>query len=71
MKKIPSELYGMIWIDVEDNPSSKCSWDTHDDASNCKFIMDIIKRIEFYGKKCGVYTNKYMWEKILGSRYAC
>lgn len=26
MNSIPSNLYGMVWIDVETNPSSGCNW---------------------------------------------
>ena len=27
--------YGMIWIDVEVNPSSGCSWSSYSHSSNC------------------------------------
>lgn len=28
-------LYGTVWIDVETNPSSGCSWSGHNATSNC------------------------------------
>jgi len=30
--------YGMIWIDVEENPSSGCSWASYSAASNCDYV---------------------------------
>ena len=33
--------------------------------------MDIINGIETRGKKCGIYTSRFMWENIVGSRYGC
>ena len=37
MSAISKSLYGMIWIDVETNPSSGCGWGK-DYASNCKYV---------------------------------
>lgn len=71
MAAIPSNLYGMVWIDVETNPSSGCSWSGHDGTSNCQFIMDIINRIKAKGKNCGIYATSYMWQNILGGRGNC
>lgn len=68
---ISGNLYGMVWIDVETNPSSGCSWSGHDAASNCQFVMDTINRIKSHGKKVGVYASSYMWQTIMGSKNAC
>jgi hypothetical protein len=38
IKAIGGHLYDKVWIDVETNPSSGCSWSGHDGASNCQFI---------------------------------
>lgn len=57
IKSIPGNLYGMVWVDVETNPSSGCSWSGHDGNSNCQFIADIISRIKSHGKKVGVYAS--------------
>ena len=32
---IPGNLYGMVWIDVETNPSPGCSWNGYSGESNC------------------------------------
>ncbi len=37
MNAIPANLYGMVWIDVETNPSSGCGW-SGDGNSNCAFL---------------------------------
>jgi len=50
MSGISGSLYGMVWIDVETNPSSGCSWSGHDSASNCQFLTDTINRIKSKGK---------------------
>lgn len=34
MNSIPGNLYGMIWIDVETNPSAGCGWT----GDNCGFV---------------------------------
>ena len=71
MAAIPGNLYGMVWIDIESNPSSGCSWSGHDAASNCQFVTDIIARIKAKGKTPGIYANAYQWQNIFGSRSAC
>lgn len=35
---IKASLYERIWIDVETNPSSGCSWASHDHTSNCQWL---------------------------------
>jgi hypothetical protein len=68
---IDGSLYGMVWIDVETNPSSGCSWSGHDSASNCQFLTDIINRIKSHGKVPAIYATRYMWQSIFGSFTAC
>jgi hypothetical protein len=68
---IESSLYGKVYIDVETNPSSGCSWSGHDAASNCQFVTDIVNRIKQKGKGVGIYGSKYMWQSIFGSTTAC
>lgn len=68
---ISSSLYGMVWIDVETNPSPGCSWSGHDGASNCQFLQDIVNHVKSKGKKVGIYATAYMWQTIFGSRSAC
>ena len=45
IKAIPANLYGTVWIDVETNPSSGCSWSGHDANSNCQFLTEILDRV--------------------------
>ncbi len=70
MNAIPANLYGMIWIDVETNPSSGCGWSS-DTNSNCAFVNEIINRIKSKGKVPAIYATAYMWQTIMGSRGAC
>jgi GH25 family lysozyme M1 (1,4-beta-N-acetylmuramidase) len=68
---IDKSLYGTVWIDVETNPSSGCSWSGHDAASNCQFVTDLVNEIKAKGKSAGIYASKYMWQSIFGSATAC
>jgi GH25 family lysozyme M1 (1,4-beta-N-acetylmuramidase) len=36
---IPANLFGMVWIDVETNPSPGCGWEQHSAAENCQFLI--------------------------------
>jgi len=36
MNAIPRDIYGMVWIDVESNPSPGCGW--RDANYNCAFL---------------------------------
>jgi hypothetical protein len=42
--------FGMVWIDVEDNPSSGCSWNDWSYDSNCNFIMQLIDAVAPHNK---------------------
>ena len=70
MSAISSKLFGMVWIDVETNPSSGCGWGTNHNA-NCEYLTEIINRIKTHGKNPGVYTSEYMWQNIMGGRLNC
>lgn len=63
--------YGQIWLDVETNPSSGCSWNSFSKASNCQFVTELVNAVKAKGKKPGIYSNYYMWESIMGSAKAC
>ena len=67
---ISNNLYGMVWIDVETNPSSGCGWG-NDYAGNCNFLVEIVNRIKSHGKTPGIYASQYMWQTIMGSQKAC
>lgn len=70
MNAISANLYGMVWLDVETNPSTNCGWSA-DHNSNCVFIGDLIKAVKARGKKVGIYASSYMWTQILGSTTNC
>lgn len=69
--KIPGNLYDRIWIDIETNPSSGCSWNDHDAESNCQFTLELVKAVRARGKPVGIYASKYMWGTIYKSYTAC
>lgn len=71
IKAIPADLYGTVWIDVETNPSSGCSWSGHDANSNCQFLTEILDKVKSHGKTVGIYASSYMWQTIFGSKGAC
>jgi len=49
--QIPSNLYATIWIKVEENITSACSWAGHgySHADNCLFIQAAISQVQSYG----------------------
>jgi len=63
--------YGMVWLDMETNPSSGCSWASDSYSSNCDYIEQLAQAVVANGKKCGIYSSEYEWEEVTGSRYAC
>ena len=63
--------YGMIWLDVETNPSSGCSWSGFSDASNCQYLVDLVNAVKSQGKTPGINSNFYMWESIMGGASQC
>ncbi len=71
VSSLGSADYGMIWIDIETNPSSGCSWADHSGTTNCEYVGDIINAIESHGKKVGIYASRHMWQEIMGSATAC
>jgi hypothetical protein len=70
MAAISSNLYGMVWIDVETNPSPGCGWTT-DYNGNCAFLTEIINRIKSHGKVPAIYASRYMWQTIFGAMSGC
>ena len=58
--------YGMVWVDVETNPSSGCGWSrTH--AEHCQFVHDLVVALKNKGLTVGIYASNYMWQTIMGS----
>ena len=63
--------YGMIWLDIETNPSPGCSWDGRGADSNCAFVNELLQAGRARGKQVGIYSNYYMWSSIMGAPGNC
>ena len=63
--------YGQIWLDIETNPSSGCSWGSFSAASNCQYVSDLVAAVKSHGKAPGIYSSYYMWEAIMGGAGNC
>jgi hypothetical protein len=57
--------FGMMWFDIETNPSSGCVW-SGDKSANCQFMGDLISAGSSLGIHMGVYSSEYMWGSIMG-----
>lgn len=62
---------GTIWLDIETNPSSGCTWSQGSAESNCQYIKELISAIEARGRAVGIYASAYMWTQIMGSKDSC
>ena len=65
--------YGMVWLDIEDNPSSGCSWSDNDIDTNCDIIIALGNTTVENGKKVGIYSNYNEWSSYIffGDAGAC
>ena len=63
--------YGMIWLDIETNPSTGCSWNSFSHASNCEYISELVTAIKGHGKVPGIYSSIHMWTEIMGAAANC
>ena len=68
---VSGNLFSTVWIDVETNPSSGCSWKGYSAADNCAFLTSLIEGIAKFGKTPGIYSSYYQWQDIFGSTSAC
>lgn len=71
VSSLGSSNYGQIWLDIETNPSSGCSWTGYSGTSNCQFVTDLVNAVKSHGKVPGIYSSYYMWEDIMGSAKSC
>ena len=62
--------FGIVWIDVETNPSPNCGWST-DFEKNCNFLSELVDKLQAKGLPVGIYLSSYMWNEIMGSQFAC
>jgi hypothetical protein len=56
--------FGMMWFDIETNPSPNCGWS--DQTTNCNFMGALIDAGRSHGIHMGIYASAYMWESIMG-----
>jgi GH25 family lysozyme M1 (1,4-beta-N-acetylmuramidase) len=68
---VPSNLFTTVWLDVETNPTSGCSWSGYSASSNCDFLMALINGVTSHGKSVGIYSSLSQWQGIFGSSSAC
>lgn len=66
-----NELFKMVWIYIDANPSSGCGWTSYSISSNCEFLKKIVKALESKGKKVGIYSDKEKWTQIFGGEEFC
>lgn len=57
-------LFGMMWFDIETNPSPNCGWS--DASTNCNFMLQLIQAAQGLGIHPGIYASAYMWGNIMG-----
>ena len=57
--------FGMMWFDIETNPSPGCGW-SGNKANNCNFLSELIAAGQSHGIHMGVYASTYMWGSIMG-----
>lgn len=62
---------GTIWLDIETNPSSGCSWSQGTFDTNCQFIKILVDELKNAGRSVGIYASHYMWLQILGAVDRC
>jgi len=67
----PEVEYGMIWLDIEYNPSSGCSWASYSASSNCQYVQELASTGTSNGASIGIYSSQYEWSVVMGSSSYC
>jgi len=67
----PGAEYGMIWLDIEYNPSSGCSWASYSAADNCEYVQELASAGKSNGATIGVYSSQYEWSVVMGTSTYC
>lgn len=57
--------YGMLWFDIEPNPSTGCAWSS-DTAANCAYLQRLVDAGAASGANWGVYTYWDGWYGLMG-----
>lgn len=56
--------FGMVWFDIETNPSTGCAWNANKN-DNCLYMKELINAVRARGQAFGIYASHYMWESIM------
>lgn len=65
------EMFKMVWIYIDMNPSIGCGWSSYSISSNCEFLKKLVKALESKGKRVGIYSDKEKWTQIFGNEDFC
>jgi len=68
---ILNEMFKMVWIYIDSNPSMGCGWSSYSISSNCEFLKKLVKALESKGKKVGIYSSRDKWTQIFGNEDYC
>ena len=70
---LSNAMFSTVWIDVEENPSTGCSWNpTQENLTisaandNCKFLDTLVNAITDTGTAVGIYSSHYEWNRTVG-----
>ena len=56
--------YGSIWLDIESDPSTGCSW-SQDLTKNCQTMAELAAAVNSTGIPWGTYTSAYEWGTLM------
>jgi len=64
--------FGMLWFDIEENPSAGCGWETASTNLhlNCDFLQQLLDAGHTYNLTMGIYSTNYEWNLVMGGN-AC
>jgi hypothetical protein len=73
MAGLANAVFTTVWLDVEENPSTGCSWKPSDGEDpgtvakgNCQFLETLISALTRTGTVVGVYSSHYEWNQTVG-----
>lgn len=71
MNAIPENLYDKVWVRVETNYNTGCSWATNTAEFNCQYLRTLVTAIQGKGKNVGIYSSLSFWNAAFHSLTAC
>jgi hypothetical protein len=67
----PTETWGTLWLDIEQNPSPNCGWSATNFTKNCNFLQALIAEGQALSLQMGLYSSHYEWTQLFGSPSFC